>query len=319
MGRVKFFFEEELSLDQIKETFVKAFYQNFDCEYWKWRFLLNPNDTKIYIGFILENNTLASYYAVSPSLIQIEGIKYKIGLSNMGMTHPDHQGKGYFRQIVEGLHGKLIENGFIGVYGFANSNSHYGFREFLNWQDLSILNKFQLNRNTLRYSNKDILGQYIFEYNEIDENQLEIINKMMTNVSLIHLTREKREIRWRLMKNPKNKYFALNIIKDNDIIASLIYKYYNGEIDIMEFFTDNNYYHIKNKIIGAGIYKLVSEKAERLNIWSNLYSSEYLYLEKIGFKEKEFSTYFGVIPFEENDLLLQIKNWHYRFFDSDIY
>ena len=320
MKKIKFYFEEELSLKQINDTFMKSYDQKLNIEYWKWRFLQNPNNEKVYISYIMENDIIASYYAVSPCTIYLNGIEHKIALSNMTMTHPDHQGKGYFKQVASGLYYKLKEDGFIGVYGFANANSHYGFRKYLNWHDLAAINTFQVEQNSFRYFLLKMKDEFDIELQKIDNKQLDIIDNMVINKSIINLSRNKKNIRWRLLDNPDNKYFALNIIKENKISGTLLYKYFNTEeIDILEFFINQEVYNIKDEIIGAGVYYLLKDKVKKINIWSNLYSSEHLYLEKIGFLEKDFNTYFGVIPFVNDNILLDIKNWHYRFFDSDVY
>ena len=65
---------------------------------------------------------------------------------------------------------------------------------------------------------------------------------------------------------------------------------------------------------------LFAKNVEQINIWSNLYSDEHLMLEKIGFQNTNFSTYFGVILFNTKfKKILSIKNWYYSFFDSDVY
>ena len=320
MKKIQLYFKKELSLKQINDTFIKSFNQKFNLEYWKWRFLQNPNNKKIYISYVIENDILASYYAVSPCTIYLNGIKHKIALSNMTMTHPDYQGKGYFKQVALGLYSKLKEDGFIGVYGFANKNSHYGFRKYLNWHDLAAINTFQVKQDSFRYFLLKMKDEFDFEVQKIADNKLDFIDNMVINKSIINLSRDKKNIRWRLSDNPDNKYFVLNIIKENQISGTLLFKYFNTEeVDIMEFFIDQNVYNIKSEIIGAGINYLLKDKAKKINIWSNLHSSEHLYLEKLGFNEKDFNTYFGVIPFVSDSILLDVKNWHYRFFDSDVY
>ena len=44
MENIKFYFEKALDIDKIADVFQLSFNQNFDYEYWKWRFLNNPND-----------------------------------------------------------------------------------------------------------------------------------------------------------------------------------------------------------------------------------------------------------------------------------
>ena len=50
-----------------------------------------------------------------------------------------------------------------------------------------------------------------------------------------------------------------------------------------------------------------------------LHTEEHLILEKIGFREETVTTHFGVIDFTGQDGISDIRNWHYRFLDSDLY
>jgi hypothetical protein len=54
-------------------------------------------------------------------------------------------------------------------------------------------------------------------------------------------------------------------------------------------------------------------------MWSNLHSTEHVELEKFGFQETVFSTYFGVILFDKIPELAKYKKWHYRLMDSDVF
>jgi len=87
----------------------------------------------------------------------------------------------------------------------------------------------------------------------------------------------------------------------------------------MEVFTEN-----KKNINYKGIFNILVEiffagKVNRINIWSNLYTEEHIQLEKLGFRETYFNTYFGIIPFKNYKEIFDVRNWHYRFIDSDLF
>ena len=318
MSKVEIYHNKPLSLNLIAETFEASFNIKFDKESWEWRFLNNPNSEKTYISYIIENGVLASYYAVSPMKILINGKEEKIALSNMTMTHPNYRGKGYFKKLAQTLFDNLKENNFIGVFGFANHNSHYGFRKYLNWNDLSILNIFSIKPNEFR---KIKVQEYNIEFNiELvnNNNTLKNIESLATSdLNKIKIKRDLNNLEWRLKNNPSKEYKVQIGKINNEVVSLLFYKNYNHEIDVMEFF----YVDSLNKIdlLNQCIYDLIETTNSTINLWSNLHSEEHINLEKQGFQEVGFNTYFGIIPFTENKDILNIKNWHYRFIDSDIF
>lgn len=308
---IKFYFEDELDIRLIADCFKESFKRDFDEEYWRWRFKLNPTSKKIYISYILEDNKLASYYAVSPCTIEVGGKKQLIALSNMTMTSPQFQGKGYFKLLASELYGKLKQDGFIAVYGFANHNSHYGFRKYLGWNDLGSLNMFGTNKKLYKFQPRD----YTYRDSEITHEDVEIATEeMICHSNKIALS---RDLIWRFIQNPQH-YFAMRIFKEDRMVGLIIYKLHLGDIDIMEYFYISPI--DRHDIFRAGIWFLLKiYKRYEIKIWSNLHTEEHIELEKMGFIESEFNSYFGIVPLADCNEILDIKDWHIRFMDSDIF
>ena len=317
MSIVNIFHKDPIPLNLIEETFKASFLIDFDREYWEWRFLNNPNSPKTYISYIIEDGILAAYYAVSPMKILLGGKECKIALSNMTMTHPDHRGKGYFKKLAQALFDDLKKDGFIGVFGFANHNSHYGFRKYLNWSDLSALNIFSVKPNDFR--NIKIHDDSVLLKDEpLSKEIFDSINFLSASeLQKTQILRNTENVIWRLKKNPNNNYVVQVGRRNKKIVSLVFYKKFKGEIDIMEYFYDSSI--DKVNLLNLNISKLIKEKSAVINIWSNLYSEEHINLERQGFQETNFNTYFGVIPFTDNKELLNYNNWHYRFIDSDIF
>jgi hypothetical protein len=320
MSEVSFYFDTPIDLSKIRATFELCFNQKFDEKYWKWRFTKNPFSNKIYISYIMKDETLASYYAVSPCKINFKGETSLMALSNMTMTHPDFRGKGYFTLLANELFRVLKNDNYIGVYGFANNNSHYGFRKNLRWQDLSILNEFsvaEISKRTQRFLSS---SDFVCEVVDVDYNLNQKVNQFEYVKEKITVIRSFEYLKWRINDNPSQKYFACVVIKDNNIVGYIPFKKYQQSIDLMDYLYSPELREQKNIILISGINHLLNTYQSKVNIWSNLFSDEHLNLEKFGFTEKKFYTYFGVIPFNQNDdYLLNYKNWHIRFTDSDVF
>ena len=317
MSKIELYHNKPLSLDLIEKTFEASFNIEFDKAYWEWRFLNNPNSNKTYISYIIEDEVLAAYYAVSPLKIMVDGKEQKIALSNMTMTHPNYRGRGYFKKLAQKLFENLKNEGFVGVFGFANHNSHYGFRKYLNWADFASLNIFNLKANNfIPPNNLDYKIEFTIE--NINSDSLKYLSKLeAVHIAKTHLIRDEENIKWRLLNNPSNQY-KVQIGKANDEVKSLLFfKNYNTEIDIIEFYYNSEIQ--ANELLIHNIDALIKNENTAINIWSNLHSEEHLLLEKHGFQETIFNSYFGLIPLDNNNKLLDFSNWHYRFLDSDIF
>ena len=203
---------KNIELNSIAELFGISFNQNFNKEYWEWRFLKNPNSKNIYINYAEEKGKLIAYYAVSPlKLIDKDGGIVNVALSNMTMTHPNYQGKGLFNFLANNTFQQLKNDKFIGVLGFANSNSHYGFRKNLGWLDISILNIFKLRPCDFR---KNIFKNDLdcdFSLNPIDNIDLSFIDSMYRIDNKIMTLLDKQNFKWRFIDIPNRKYQSVQL------------------------------------------------------------------------------------------------------------
>jgi hypothetical protein len=189
----------------------------------------------------------------------------------------------------------------------------------LNWQDLSALNNFGVNKDDFRSFLLPKDKSFEIETKLLSIESLKKIELFSISEFSISIVRDFENLKWRFFDNPSNQYFTLNL-KNDDIELVLIYKEYNNSVDIMEVFYNTKDIDFKNISLMRAFESLFHNGFEQINVWSNLYSIEHLVLEKYGFKKGHFSAYFGFIPFtSEHECLLNIKNWHYRFTDSDIY
>lgn len=317
MKIVKFYFQDKIDFKYFKHSYEKAFQREFNLNYWKWRYLENPNDEKTYIGYIQEDSNVVSFLGSSPYKIisneKIENIAYL----NIVFTNPEYQGKRYFDIVVNETLNMLKTNGFIGTYGFANHNSHYGFRKKMNWKDLAVLNNFQLDKFHITLK-KNQSNKYDFKINLISEKDIENALLMNFKTANTHIDRGFEFLKWRFIDIPTHQYYSLKIFENNKLVGIVIYKIFGPEVDIMEFFYSKNQEENRYFIFTFASLQLL-EKFDKINIWSNLYTDEHLFLEKLGYKETMFSAYFGIIPFCDNSQFLDYKNWHIRFMDSDVY
>jgi hypothetical protein len=319
MTKVEFYFDKELKFEAIADTYRKAYHQELDFNYWRWRFLNNPYDDKVLISYIIENGTLAAYYAASRCNILINNNEYKFVLVSMAMTHPEYQGKGYLKLVAGELFKTLTNEEYIGALGFANANSHYGHRKYLKWKDLSILNNFIATKQTFKNIPLIKYEHYRFLSGSVDEDTIRLTTQLICCDQNIQVKRETGYLEWRLLNNPIHNYYFLKVFDQEKIKGIIFYKFYDGNIDIMEFFYSPESVNERYSVLWTGIDRLLQLSKESVQIWSNLHTEEHIELEKAGFRETSFITHMGIIPFVDNKELIDFRNWHFRFIDSDVF
>ena len=310
---VKFYDETPFSDESLAELYISIYGGSFNFSNWNWRSKENPLESHPNIAYIEENNKLISFYSVSQTEFINNGKNIKCGLMNSAMTHPDFRGNGLYTKTVVQLHDHLFKHkSFDFLYGFSNHNSHRIHRKQVGWKDLFVLNNFYCNSRIL-LSLKQNVNPLIFNiYNAYDYN-FNSISNLQTLGKHYGFYISPESLKWRIALNPRNKYQILEITNTSETVGLIIYKQYNKSIDIMEiFFKDLDHYF---EIFKQGLIQL-SENSEGIYIWSNLYSDEHLYLESLGFQEREFNTYFGYIS---NKLVIDREKIHFRFIDSDVY
>jgi hypothetical protein len=290
--------QEPLKIENIKHLFELSFKRKFNIDNWRWRFENNPVQERVYISYAFEKNKLISYYAVSPQIFNVKSENKKMALSMMTMTHPEFSGRGLFRKLAENVYKNLKEDGFNCVYGFANTNSHYGFRKYLNWQDLTAV--YNLKHDSTNINNKEIIHKpTVYNSNNI------IINNNISS----KLNKEIYD--WRFVKNPNHNYFEF--ITSNK--SKFIYKIYNKDtLDIVYHFSSSN----KFSVDLMEFLKYFSSTF-KINIWINLNSEKHIIAEKLKFKPSSFNSYLGIIPLNSDEYIMDYKNWDINMMNSDIF
>ena len=320
MIEVQFSWKSSLDLSLLLASWSAAFGRKIDINVLEWWFSTGKYFAESLAAYIIEDGVIACFYAISPRIIlNPKGERKKAGLMNIGFTHPKFQGKGYYLLVNNAMHEELRSMGFACIFGFANHNSHYSYRKYLGWHDLSTVNNFRLNLATT-----NLIKTYAGDCNCLEfvptSSDLEAFADSVVSQEVYHVERSKDFLNWRLLASPLESYRFLKISSNGSIIGFAIFKVWNNlEMDIMEvFYSDNRF--INNQQFFLTIFDKAHELGfSSINMWSNLHSEEHLLLERLGFREDKFSAYYGIINFTEEFIIDDVRNWHFRFLDSDVY
>jgi hypothetical protein len=321
--KVEFFWERPIKFDLIAKIIINSSEEKVDKNrlrlLWEWRFLNCPSKDKIYASYIMENNEVASFYAISPISFDINDTSFNGGLAVWGLTNPKFRGKGYYSELYKATQEKLINENINCLFAFDNHNSHYPEVKYLGWKDLGLLTEFSLQTTAIKHKlNHNSKYKVIFE--ELSEDIITKLSYMDVTKKKFSFQRGYEFLKWRLMDHPVNHYFTCNCYLCDKLLASAVLKSYQEcEIDVMEIFFRNDSFQEYNTILNDIINFILGKGFKKINMWSNLNSEEHLMLEKIGFIECQFSAYFVYYPMNLLYDISNLKDWHYRFIDSDVF
>jgi hypothetical protein len=304
---------------KIVETWEAAFGEKFDYQYFTWRFKNNPNESKVYIKYLMDGGTLVAYYAVSPMLMGLpSGETIKVALSNMTMTHPDYTGNGYFQLLASQIYAQLKQDGYACVFTYpVRDVSCHIFRKYLNFRDITTLKTMQLSKESFK---KVLTSEYSFETGEVGEVTI-IEAQSLTYTDSNLLLRDAANLRWRLIDNPVCNYYYLKVVRADQTKMIVFYKYYDDSIDIMDYcFSLTDY--LPERDFSAALSHCLNQASpviNGVNIWTDIDSDEFAFYSSIGFIPTSTDTFFGIIPLNDDASLLKKENWHYRYYDSDVF
>ena len=186
------------------------------------------------------------------------------------------------------------------------------------------MNSFSLDNSQFALKIADSSKDFSIEVSDLTERELALTRQFSVRdlSRTIGLNRDYEFLKWRLLDHPQNSYRCAKVSRGGEEVALVVFKSYGEEIDIVEIFVRDDKLDLRMEILSNVFCSLGVSSEKRANIWSNLHTDEHLLLEKLGFRERQFSTYFGFIPLLEEARvmpILDVRSWHYRFIDSDVY
>jgi len=312
----------------ILELFELSFGKVMSPSYWTWRFLENP-EKKLMIKLMWDEGKLVGHYAVSPVKLVYKDEEHLTALSMTTMTHPQYGGKGIFTTLAEALYQDIkLKHNVEAVWGFPNTNSHYGFIKNLGWRDLSIIPFFSLDLNDFKlnissFDNIYLSEEFTQKHSDTFHDNLRLNNKISVCKSVQYLN-------WRYVDNPTFNYsiFSYDTPEFTYYTVTKVIPSFTDkeaiEIDIVDSCLPKDYSLIHRLIsnIISHYDSLYKKQIIKINTWVPLNDPNFINFEKLGFKMQQPLTYFGLRSFGDNLRLEQLfspNNWVYSMGDSDVF
>lgn len=304
----------------ILDLFEKVFKKKLSESFWRWRFANNPENIMM-IKLMWDGDQLAGHYALSP-LQMIVGDKVILtALSMTTMTHPNYGGQGIFGTLAEALYNEQLQkNKLFSVWGFPNSNSHYGFIKNLQWENLEQIPFFSVSAEKI----KDISGN--IEWIRTFESSHENAYKKTTSDYVVKVNKTKKFLNWRYVDNPIFNYHIFSLKESEDCSWFVVTKSFPSptkpgfiDIDLVEICLPPDL-TIINQILGTIKTYYSKESIDKFNCWLPLNDKKHLLFEKAGFIPTSPVTYLGVRVMEKTaEPMADNSHWFYSLGDSDVY
>ena len=297
----------------------------FSIDYIKWRFFQTPFPINFNIAAHLNGQTLIGHASLAPRLLYLNGKNVWAAQSIASIVNPNYQRKGTYTEMAKLIYKSATDWGIEFIWGFPNSNSHYGRKAKLNWSDIyEIPTKTLLSKNISNFSKLSINtdSQNNLDLIEIKNIPLGKFDDIRKRVSSVFFVRNNQYYHWRYVKNPRYKYYLYTV--GHNIDGYMIIKYYrmhNGlYIDVVEIeATDLNNFE---KLILVIISKIKEESLLGANIWINTNHPFAPLLEKYRFQNTipiTYFSYFKMDKLKKFSFISDFRKWYVSMGDSDIY
>ena len=295
--------------------FEQVFGKPMTHDYWKWRYARNPTG-RIIIDLAWHAGRLAGHYAVSPVALWVDGRDYLTGLSMTTMIHPAYQGRGLFGTLANSVYERMRGEAMAAAWGFPNNASHRGFIRDLGWVDVSELPTFRrvlADGMPLPAPSGAVQPLETFDV-RVDDlwDRAKVTRRVLTR-------RDRATLTWRYGSNPERRYAVLGYANGGRLSGYAVFKRYEADVDLVDLLALDD-------VVGVELVLGVAQRAARaqaraINMWLNVALPLHRELEKLGFRNGEPVTYFGVRPLREDiaTAVCDYRNWYLTMGDSDVY
>jgi GNAT superfamily N-acetyltransferase len=301
----------ERELSSVLELFRLVYGFELSSTLYRWRFLDNPFGSPL-VTLLWDGETLAGHYAASPMRSWCRG-EVRSAQSMTTMTHPAYRNRGVFTSLAEDLYTRMAALGYGMIWGFPNTQSHYGFTTKLGWRDVTLM--FTMTR-VLGEQDGDTADELTELPYGIDE-----LFARSDDGRFYPSARDARYMAWRYAANPTVRY---RFFADDDVL--LVAKDYATSPTTRSLEVVDYLYAHAPKRFGALLRATCGWAKSRgyttVRTWMATTDAAFGELEKLGFVPREPLAYFGGRTL--GDFAIPDARWNHSEFaitmgDSDNY
>jgi predicted acetyltransferase len=303
----------------IERLFELSYERRLPEGVWRWRFKDNPSSSSL-IQLAWHGDKLVGHYAVTETVLEIQGHEVRTGLSGTTMTHPDYRGKGIFNVLATDTYARMIESGMIMVWGFPNALSHEGFMKGLGWKDIYEVPMFRIDSSSIAQLCDGPDNDSVEEVEDFDSRFDDLWQKVKNGYPVIS-KRDSRYLRWRYLKNPDGHYRIITFSDKGNLKGYAVFKRYRDELQVVDLLIAKNDIEIGESLMQFIITHAVASDARSISLWLNVTHPFHYALEKKGFRPEGPVTYFGGLDIMSrfDSSLYDFRGWYFTMGDSDVF
>ena len=184
-------------------------------EWFHWKFEQSPYG-KAVIACAFDENRVAGCVAYGMGRMKYQGKEYCCALSYETFVHPNYQGKGLFKKLIQLAENEMIECGKVKfLYNYPNSNSLTGFKH-MGWTERNDLKMFRIRIENLlhvAFHVRDIKKSFLPSTSNLDaiiSNDLTDIITDWGNEDVVLPIWTSEYLKWRFFTYPNRYYHVLN-------------------------------------------------------------------------------------------------------------
>lgn len=284
--------------------------------FYRWRFVNNPFGPPM-VSLLWDGEILAGHYSVSPGRTSIDGQIVRSAQSMTTMTHPAYRNRGIFTQLAAHLYSAMTDMGVGLVWGIPNVQSHYGFVQKLEWQDVGLIATMT---RTIR-DDAPKAAASLRERTSLPE-AIDALCERALPRAIYPSKKDSAYFTWRYLDNPAQKYALFTLGASDDLF--LVTKEYESPhgraLEIVD------YVFAEAEAFALGMRAILELAAQRgfamVRSWMSVTHPAFPELERLGFQPREPIAYFsgrtlGQQSLSRNDW--DVRRWCVTMGNSDNY
>ncbi|MEZ4264706.1 MAG: GNAT family N-acetyltransferase [Polyangiaceae bacterium] len=278
----------ESELRAVLELFSLVYGRELSPEFYRWRFLANPFGPPL-VTLLWDGDTLAGHYSASPMRSFCDG-EFASAQSMTTMTHPDYRNQGVFTKLAEDLYARMPALGVEMIWGWPNTQSHYGFVQRLGWSDVGVVVTM-----TRHLTGKERSAQLPTELPGPAPWMSGLFFESAADGRVYASLRDAAYLRWRYVDNPGRTYRFFALGDRHDVVAvTTDYTTKEGKraLEVVDYLHGGNTEAFAALL--EGLAALAREDGcAMVRTWMGLDDPGFPALERQGFTPREPLTYFG--------------------------
>jgi GNAT superfamily N-acetyltransferase len=304
-------------LTAVLELFRLVYGREISEVFYRWRFLQNPFGPPM-VSLLWDGPTLAGHYSVSPRRSRIGDATVMTAQSMTTMTHPHYRSQGVFTTLAKDLYARMADMGVVMVWGFPNTQSHYGFVQRLGWRDIGVV--ITMSRETGMIPDD---ATQLTPLPAPDDRVSELFERSLDG-RIFPAFRDAPYLKWRYLDNPATRYLILTMGKRPDALA--VTKSYldtsKGRcLEVMEVLYGRDP-QLALPLFSALLSYARATGHGRVRTWLHLSDPAFPELEKLSFVPSEPIAYFAGRTLGAFSLpadRMKLECWAVSMGDSDNY